>query len=60
MASASSRRSRHGCRQHVTRNSAKRNGGHGINSAVDGTIDGGGNKARANGTPPDCVGVVCS
>ena len=44
----------------VTRNSAKRNGGHGINSAVDGTIDGGGNKARANGTPPDCVGVVCS
>ena len=44
----------------LTRNTAKRNGGHGINSAVDGTIDGGGNKARANGTPPDCVGVVCS
>ena len=44
----------------ISRNSAKRNGGHGINSPVDGTIDGGGNKAKANGTPPDCVGVVCS
>lgn len=44
----------------ISRNSAKRNGGHGIESAVGGTIDGGGNKARANGTPPDCVGVVCS
>jgi parallel beta-helix repeat protein len=43
----------------LSKNTANRNDGHGIN-AVDGTIDGGGNKARANGTPPDCLGVICS
>ena len=43
----------------LTRNVASRNGGHGI-VAVAGTIDGGGNRARANATPPDCVGVACS
>jgi parallel beta-helix repeat protein len=43
----------------VSRNTANRNTGHGVNVA-DGTIDGGGNKAAANATPPDCVGVLCA
>jgi parallel beta-helix repeat protein len=42
----------------LARNRANRNGGHGIN-AVAGTIDGGGNRARLNATPPQCVGVGC-
>ena len=43
----------------VSRNTANRNTGHGVN-VVDGTVDGGGNRAAANGTPPDCVGVLCA
>ncbi len=43
----------------LTRNVASRNGGHGMVVAA-GTIDGGGNRGRANATPPDCVGVACS
>jgi parallel beta-helix repeat protein len=43
----------------LTRNTANRNGGHGID-AVAGTIDGGGNRGRNNATPPDCIGVACS
>ncbi len=43
----------------LAKNTTNRNGGHGVNVAP-GTVDGGGNRARANGTPPDCVGVVCA
>ena len=43
----------------ISSNTANRNTGHGVN-VVDGTIDGGGNEAAANGTPPDCVGVLCA
>jgi len=43
----------------LARNVANRNGGHGID-AVEGTIDGGGNRAHGNRTPPDCLGVTCS
>jgi large repetitive protein len=40
-------------------NSANRNQNHGID-AVTGTIDGGGNRASGNATPPQCVNVACS
>jgi hypothetical protein len=40
-------------------NTANANGAHGIN-AVDGTIDGGGNRAHRNTPLPNCLGVVCS
>lgn len=40
-------------------NTATGNAGHGI-TAVGGTIDAGGNRARGNRTTPQCVGVVCS
>jgi parallel beta-helix repeat protein len=40
-------------------NTANANGAHGIN-AVEGTIDGGGNRAHRNTPPPNCLGVVCS
>jgi parallel beta-helix repeat protein len=42
----------------LARNRTDRNGGHGID-AVAGTVDGGGNIARGNATPPACVGVTC-
>ena len=42
----------------VARNTASRNGGHGID--VSGVVDGGGNAARANLTSPQCVGVACA
>lgn len=42
----------------VAGNTALRNGGHGID--VSEVIDGGGNVARGNATPPQCIGVVCS
>jgi parallel beta-helix repeat protein len=42
----------------LTRNVAIRNGALGI-EAVLGTIDGGGNVARANGDPRQCVNVFC-
>ena len=42
----------------VTGNVAVGNGGHGLD--VSNVVDGGGNVARANGTPPDCIGVVCT
>jgi parallel beta-helix repeat protein len=42
----------------LTRNVAIRNGALGI-EAVPGTIDGGGNVARANGDPRQCVNVFC-
>lgn len=42
----------------ITKNTADRNGDLGI-SAVPGVVDGGGNKARANGNPAQCVGVYC-
>jgi hypothetical protein len=42
----------------VSRNTALRNGGHGIE--VSGVVDGGGNVARWNRTPPQCDGVACS
>ena len=40
-------------------NTAKRNGGHGM-EAVPGTIDEGGNRASGNATPPQCVEVDSS
>ena len=42
----------------LTRNSAFRNFDYGI-EAAPGTIDGGKNKARHNGNPAQCVGVLC-
>ena len=42
----------------VGANTALRNGGHGID--VTDVVDGGGNVARANATPPQCVGVACA
>jgi len=42
----------------VADNTALRNGGHGID--VSDVIDGGGNVAWGNATPPQCIGVVCS
>jgi hypothetical protein len=42
----------------VTRNLALRNSDLGI-EAVAGVIDGGGNKARRNGDPAQCLGVAC-
>jgi hypothetical protein len=43
----------------VARNVADHNGNWGI-FAVDGTTDGGGNRAHANGQPAQCSGVACS
>jgi parallel beta-helix repeat protein len=43
----------------LTRNVANFNRNHGI-SAVDGTVDGGGNVARGNTPPPNCLGVSCT
>lgn len=43
----------------LQRNVANGNARHGI-SAVAGSIDGGGNRARANRVPPQCVGVACA
>ena len=40
-------------------NTAKRNRGHGID-ATAGTVDGGGNRASGNATPPQCVNVDCA
>jgi parallel beta-helix repeat protein len=40
-------------------NAANRNQNHGID-AVTGTVDGGGNRASGNATPPQCVNVACS
>jgi parallel beta-helix repeat protein len=40
-------------------NTATANAGHGI-SAVAGTVDSGGNRARGNRAAPQCVGVVCT
>ena len=40
-------------------NTANKNRGHGID-ATAGTVDGGGNRASGNATPPPCVNVVCS
>jgi hypothetical protein len=42
----------------VTRNTANFNGELGINAPA-GAIDGGGNRARGNGNPAQCVGVAC-
>jgi parallel beta-helix repeat protein len=43
----------------LTRNVAGGNRGHGID-ALAGSIDGGGNRAFGNATPPPCVNVSCS
>jgi large repetitive protein len=43
----------------LTANVANSNHDHGI-TAVDGTIDGGGNIAHGNTPPPDCIGVSCT
>jgi hypothetical protein len=48
-----------GLRVDVGDNVATRNAGHGI-AAYDDAADDGGNRARANGQAPQCVGVVCS
>jgi parallel beta-helix repeat protein len=42
----------------VSWNIANRNGGNGID-AVAGSIDGGGNRAHGNATPPQCINVRC-
>jgi large repetitive protein len=46
-------------RNRLRGNTANANGGHGI-TAIRGTIDAGGNRARGNHRPPQCVGVRCS
>jgi parallel beta-helix repeat protein len=43
----------------LTRNTANRNGNYGI-EAVPPAIDGGGNHARGNGNPAQCIGITCS
>jgi parallel beta-helix repeat protein len=43
----------------LERNTANRNAGHGID-AIAGSIDGGGNRARGNATPPQCQNVNCA
>jgi parallel beta-helix repeat protein len=43
----------------VRRNTTNRNGGHGID-VVASTVDGGGNRAHGNATPPQCLTVACS
>jgi hypothetical protein len=49
----------------LTRNVALLNGGHGFDAGwmdgVPGTgiVDGGRNRAYANATPPDCIGIAC-
>ena len=43
----------------LTANVANSNRNHGI-SAVDGTVDGGGNVAHGNTPPPNCLGVSCA
>jgi hypothetical protein len=43
----------------VSRNRADHNAEYGI-YAVPGTIDGGGNRAKHNGNPAQCVGVRCN
>ena len=43
----------------LTANVANSNRNHGI-SAVDGTIDGGGNIAHGNTPLPNCLGVSCT
>jgi parallel beta-helix repeat protein len=40
-------------------NTANKNKGHGI-EATAASIDGGGNRASGNATPPQCLYVVCS
>ncbi len=42
----------------LTKNRAVRNDGLGI-KAVEGVIDGGGNRASGNGDPRQCVNVKC-
>jgi parallel beta-helix repeat protein len=46
-------------RNRLRGNTANANGGHGI-TAVRGTIDAGGNRARGNRRPPQCVGIRCA
>jgi parallel beta-helix repeat protein len=43
----------------ITQNIANQNGSYGI-EAVAGVIDGGGNRARGNGNPDQCLNIVCS
>jgi hypothetical protein len=43
----------------ITKNRADRNGDLGI-FAAPGNVDGGGNKAKHNGNPAQCVGVSCN
>jgi parallel beta-helix repeat protein len=43
----------------ITRNAANRNADYGI-EAVPGVADGGGNHARRNGNPAQCIGVTCN
>jgi len=42
----------------LTGNTANKNKGHGIDATAD-SIDGGGNHASGNATPPQCVNVAC-
>jgi hypothetical protein len=42
----------------LTKNTANDNGDLGI-EAVPGVIDGGGNRARGNGNPAQCLNVSC-
>ena len=50
----------HGRFRTVTGNTANRNGGYGIATNLVGVIDGGGNRARHNGDPLECQGIVCA
>ena len=43
----------------LKRNTANQNRGHGID-AIAGSVDGGGNRASGNATPPQCLNVNCA
>ena len=43
----------------LKRNTANQNRGHGID-AIAGSVDGGGNRASGNATPPQCQNIVCA
>ena len=52
--------SSHGPFHSVAQHVANTNGGHGIVTDLEGVVDGGKNRAHANGASVQCLGVVCN
>jgi hypothetical protein len=50
----------HGPFHTLTGNIANANAGFGIATSLSGVVDGGGNRARANGEAAQCLGIVCN